>query len=86
MGKVKVKVKGKVYPRTGHKGPKGEYRYICTLSLNSAIDGCGWSTPRHHRFTPGKPGTLVGVGRRGVTIRGEEIKIVSLIVVFPCIF
>ena len=25
-----------------------------TLSLNSALDGGGWSTPRPGRFTPGK--------------------------------
>jgi hypothetical protein len=29
----KVKGKGKVYPRTGHKGPEGEQRYNFTLSL-----------------------------------------------------
>jgi hypothetical protein len=29
-------------------------RYSCTLSLTSALDGGGWSTPRHGRFTPGK--------------------------------
>jgi hypothetical protein len=23
MGKIKVEVKGKVHPRTGHKGPEG---------------------------------------------------------------
>ena len=32
----KVK-KGKVHPRTGHKGP-GEYSYSSTLSLISALD------------------------------------------------
>ena len=31
-----------------------EYRCICTLSLTSALDGGGWSTPRPGRFTPGK--------------------------------
>jgi len=41
-----VKVKGKVFPRTGHEGPKGS-RCI-TLSLTSARKG-GWvvnTTPR----------------------------------------
>jgi hypothetical protein len=28
--------------------------YSCTLSLTSALDGGGWSTPRPGRFTPGK--------------------------------
>ena len=33
--------KGKVHPRTGHEGPKGEQRYSSTLSLTSALDGVG---------------------------------------------
>jgi len=45
---------GKVHPRTGHKGPEGEERYSSTLSLTSALDGSGWSTPHPGRFTPGK--------------------------------
>ena len=28
--------------------------YSSTLSLTSALDGDGWSTPRPGRFTPGK--------------------------------
>jgi hypothetical protein len=44
--KGKGKGKGKVYPRTGHEGPEGEWRYSSTLSLTSALDGGGWSTPR----------------------------------------
>ena len=28
--------------------------YSCTLSLTSALDEGGWSTPRTGRFTPGK--------------------------------
>ena len=51
---VKGKGKGKVHPRTGHKGPEGELRYSSTLSLPSALDGGGWSTPRPGRFTPGE--------------------------------
>ena len=47
-------VKGKVCPRTGHESPEGEQRNISTLSLTSALDGCGWSTPGPGRFTPGK--------------------------------
>ena len=42
---------GKVHPRTGHKGP-GEY--TSTLSLTSALEGDGRSTPRPGRFTSGK--------------------------------
>jgi hypothetical protein len=34
-------VKGKVYPRTGHEGTDGEYRYSSTLSLTSELDGDG---------------------------------------------
>ena len=30
-----------MHPRTGHEGPKGEYNYISTLSLTSAVDGVG---------------------------------------------
>ena len=45
--------KGKVVPRSGHEGP-GEKRYSSTLSLASALDEGGWSTPRLGRFTPGK--------------------------------
>ena len=50
----KGKGRGKVHPRTGHEGPEWEQRYRSTLSLNSALDGGGWSTPRPGRFTPGK--------------------------------
>jgi len=48
------KSKGKGRPRTGHKGPKRKQRYNFTLSLTSALDGSGWSTPRPGRFTTGK--------------------------------
>jgi len=53
-GKGKGKGKGKVHPRTDHEGPEREYRHSSTLSLTSAIDGDGWSTPSPGRFTPGK--------------------------------
>jgi hypothetical protein len=46
----KGKGKGKVNPRTGHtKSQRGS-----TLSLTSAVDEGGWSTPRPGRFIPGK--------------------------------
>ena len=35
---VKIKVKCKVHPRTGHEGPEGEQRYNSTLSLTSALN------------------------------------------------
>jgi hypothetical protein len=46
------------YKRTGHTitydaGPqRGLWRYISTLSLTSALDMGGWSTPRRGCFTP----------------------------------
>ena len=43
----------KVHPRTGHEGAEVELWYSCTLSLTSALDGSGWSSPRPGRFTPG---------------------------------
>jgi hypothetical protein len=54
IGTESVKGKGKVYPRAGHESPEGEEMYSSTLSLTSALDGGGWSTPRPGRFTPGK--------------------------------
>ena len=46
-------IKGKVHPKTGHRGPEWEYRYSSTLSLTSALDGGGWLTPRSGSFTSG---------------------------------
>jgi hypothetical protein len=46
--------KGKVHPKTGHEGPDGEQRYISILSLTSALELGGWSTPRSGRSTSGK--------------------------------
>jgi hypothetical protein len=34
--------------------PEGKHRYSSTLTLTSALDGSGWSTPRPNRFTSGK--------------------------------
>ena len=50
---VKVKGKGKGHPRTGREGPEGEQMYSSTVSLTSALDGGGWSTPRPRYFTLG---------------------------------
>jgi hypothetical protein len=49
-----VKIQDKVHPRAGPEGPEGGYRYFSTLSLTSALDGGGWSTPYPGRFTPGE--------------------------------
>jgi hypothetical protein len=65
-------VKGKVLPRTGHEGPEGEYRYSSTLSLTSALDVGGWSTPRPGRFTPGKE-TRYPLYRRPVWTGAENL-------------
>jgi hypothetical protein len=43
-----------VYPLTGSEVPEGDKRYSFTLSLTSALEVGGWSTPRPGRFTPGK--------------------------------
>jgi len=48
------KSKCKFHPRNSHEGPEGEYKYSSTLTLTSALDGGGWSTPRLGRFVPGK--------------------------------
>jgi hypothetical protein len=48
------KDKGKVHPRTGHKGPKREQRYNSTLSLTLVLGGSGRSTPLSDLFIPGK--------------------------------
>jgi hypothetical protein len=45
---------GKIHPITCHEGTEGEYKYSSTLSLTSALDEYGWSTPRPGRFIPDK--------------------------------
>jgi hypothetical protein len=47
-------VKVNFHPRTGHESPERKQRYSFTVSLTSALDRGGWSTPRPGRFTPGK--------------------------------
>jgi hypothetical protein len=42
---MELVVKGKDHPRTGDEGPEEEKMYSFTLSLTSALDGCGWLTP-----------------------------------------
>jgi hypothetical protein len=58
---IKVKVKFNLEQAT--KFPRGELRYNSTLSLTSALDGSGWSTPRPGGFIPGKE-TVPIVGPR----------------------
>ena len=48
------KGKGKGHPRTGHEGPEVQQMYSSTISLTSALDVGGWSTPRPGHFAPGK--------------------------------
>jgi hypothetical protein len=51
-------IKGKVHPRTGYEGPEGEYRYSCTLSLTSALDGVDGQRHAPAALPPGeRPGT-----------------------------
>jgi hypothetical protein len=80
MGSHKVKQsKSKVCPRREHKGPEGDKRYSSTLSLTSALDEGGWSTPRPGRFTPGKE-TLYSLYTRmgGPQGRSGRVRKISL--------
>jgi len=54
---------GIVQPITGHESPKGEHRYRSTLSVTSALDRGGCSTPHPDRFTTGK-----GTGTRCIGV------------------
>ena len=44
----------KVHPRTGHEGPKWEWRYSSTLSLTTAIDGVGGQCQASDTLPPRK--------------------------------
>ena len=44
----------KVHPGKGHKGSEGEWRYISTLSLTSALDGVGDQRHAPAALPPGK--------------------------------
>jgi len=56
----------KLYPMLGHKLSEGEWRCSSILSLTSALDVDGLSTPRPGRFTTGK---TVNLGGRGLGLR-----------------
>ena len=51
--KCEVKVKLKFHPRRSHESPEGEEMYSSNLSLISALDVGGWSTPRFGGITSG---------------------------------
>jgi len=54
----KYGAQGKVHSRTGHEVPQGEYRYVSTLSLTSALDGVGGQRHAPAALHPEKrPGT-----------------------------
>ena len=58
LKQYKGKCKGKVHPRTGHKGIEWEWIYRSTISLTSDLHGGGWETPYPCHFIPQeKPGT-----------------------------
>jgi hypothetical protein len=51
---VKVKLKLKFNPETGHERPEGEERYSSTLFLITGLDGVEWLMPCPCCFTLGK--------------------------------
>jgi hypothetical protein len=75
-------VKGTGHPRIGHEGPERECKYSSTLSLTSALDGRGGSTPRPGRFTPGMaryPCTGGWVGpRAGLEGCGKKLRPIGI--------
>jgi hypothetical protein len=48
---AQVSNNGEVHPIIGHEGPEGKLRYSWILSLTSALDGGGRSTPFPGRYT-----------------------------------
>ena len=50
---VESECKYKVAPVICHEGIGGEQNFRSILSLTTALDGDGWSTPRLGGFTPG---------------------------------
>ena len=54
-----VNVKRQSSPYTRPRRPRGGVDVRSTLSLTSALDGGGWSTPRSGRFAPGKDLVLI---------------------------
>ena len=68
--------KGEGRPITCHEDPEVVERYSSALSLTSALDGRGWSTPRRSRLTTAKetryPGYPVG-SRAGLDGCGKSL-------------
>jgi hypothetical protein len=67
--------KGKAHSINCHEGTDGEHKYNSVLSLTSALDGGGWSTPHPGRFTPEKDPILTVQESRwapGPVWTGEE--------------
>ena len=62
---VCLKYKGKFHSIIFHEGTEVEWRYSSTLSLTSALDGGGWSTPCLGRFIPGEETRYPLYGRLG---------------------
>ena len=54
MDKLGKEGKCKVDPRTGLEDSEGEYRYSYNLSLTSALQEGGSTTPHSGRFTRGR--------------------------------
>jgi hypothetical protein len=71
------KGQGKFHTKIGHEGPDEEYRYRSTLSLTSAIEAGGWSTPPPGRFNrekcPGTECTREWLGPRAILKRFRKI-------------
>jgi hypothetical protein len=70
--------KGQVHPRKGNEGPKGEWRYSCTLTLTSVLDVGGWvvnAAPRllYPQERPGTHCTGGWVGPRAVLDRVRKV-------------
>ena len=63
---------GKIHPRTGHEGPESKYWYSFILSLTSALDEGGLSTPRSGRFPPAG-GTMYSLYRRMGGLQGQSV-------------
>jgi hypothetical protein len=68
------RVKGKIYPRRDNESPEGEQKYISSLSLTSALDGCWWSNPHTDKFTT-RNENLYPLYRRLVRPQGRSARV-----------
>jgi hypothetical protein len=69
---INVKGKDKTHPRTSNEDSEGQQSYSSTLSLTSALDGGGWSTPSPGRYTRGPLNSRLG-GPQGRSGRVRKI-------------